>query len=105
MHAGVAQGWPTPALGVLGAVAALCIAALSRQEQQPVGTARSGAPATFQCPGFPLVPCLGAWVNLYLIAGLPPAAFARLVVWSAAGAAVYGGYSVWNSRLGVSKAL
>eukprot|EP00873_Tetraselmis_striata_P042262 jgi/Tetstr1/462526/TSEL_007515.t1 len=100
-NVGAAQGWPWPALATLGAGALLCIAGLARLEQHcPAGEA-----AGFVCPTFPAVPCLGAWVNLYLIAGLPSAAFVRLLLWSGVGAAVYGGYSVWHSRVGVSKAL
>ena len=54
----------------------------------------------FLCPWVPALPCLGGWVNLYLMASLPAASCTRLLAWSAAGAAVYLSYGVWHSTAG-----
>ncbi len=52
----------------------------------------------FFCPWVPYLPCLGAGVNMYLMAGLPATSAMRLVLWSLAGAVVYLSYGAWHSR-------
>jgi len=116
----VAQSWSTALVsGPAAAVAVAAIAALAAFPQRLPGDTAAALPKSeggqgaatsqpavgvFVCPGVPVLPCLGAWVNLYLMASLPPASCVRLLAWSAAGAVVYLAYGVWHSKAAGSAA-
>jgi basic amino acid/polyamine antiporter, APA family len=53
----------------------------------------------FRVPGVPVVPLLGIAFCLLLMAGLPLATWARLVIWLAIGLAIYFGYSRSHSAM------
>ena len=78
--------------GIVVLVAVCAVATLSRYEQAEYD-------AKFRCPLVPLLPCAGIWVNTHLILGLPSSALVRLVVWTAAGTALYCGYGMRHSKL------
>jgi APA family basic amino acid/polyamine antiporter len=56
-------------------------------------------PLTFKCPLVPLVPCAGIAINMYMLAGLQPAAWIRLGVWLAIGMLIYFAYGIWRSKM------
>lgn len=56
-------------------------------------------PRTFRCPGVPLIPILGIFSNIYLMANLATATWYRLVIWLVLGIVVYFGYGFRNSKL------
>jgi len=53
----------------------------------------------FKVPGVPFVPALSALVSFVLMAGLPGATWVRLLVWTAAGIALYFGYGYRHSEV------
>jgi len=56
-------------------------------------------PETFRCPLVPLLPCVGIFVNIYLIVSLPVEAFYRIVIWTAIGVSIYFIYGIRNSTM------
>ena len=60
---------------------------------------RPDLPRPFRMPMVPLLPLLSALVALVLMLGLPPATWARLVVWMGIGIAFYFTYGYRHSRL------
>ena len=46
-------------------------------------------PRPFRTPGFPLVPLAGMFACAYLMYGLPPDTWARLIIWMAIGLVIY----------------
>ena len=56
-------------------------------------------PESFQCPLVPFVPCMGIGINMYMLAGLKPAAWIRLGVWMFVGMLIYVFYGIWNSKM------
>jgi amino acid transporter len=53
----------------------------------------------FICPLVPWLPCMGMFTNIYLIASLDYMSYVRIVVWTAAGFAIYFGYGIVHSKL------
>jgi APA family basic amino acid/polyamine antiporter len=56
-------------------------------------------PRPFRTPAVNIVCPLGAIGCLYLIFGLPPDTWVRLIVWTIIGFAIYFGYGFRKSRL------
>lgn len=56
-------------------------------------------PDTFKCPLVPLVPCMGIAINSYMLAGLEPTAWIRLVVWLVIGLLIYFFYGIRYSKM------
>ena len=80
-------------IGILLAFTAVCIGVLVLRRTMPE------TPRPFRVPFAPLTCSLGVIVCLGLTLALPKDTWIRLVVWTAAGAAVYFGYGFWHSRL------
>jgi APA family basic amino acid/polyamine antiporter len=80
-------------IGILLAFTAVCIGVLVLRRTMPE------TPRPFRVPFAPLTCSLGVIVCLGLTLALPKDTWIRLVIWSAAGAAVYFGYGFWHSRL------
>jgi amino acid transporter len=57
------------------------------------------APRAFRCPRVPVVPILGALLSLLQMVSLPEGTWLRLLVWMAAGLALYFAYGRRHSRL------
>ena len=83
---------PLPVPIVFGAIAFLLFIALCFMKVY-------NTPTTFKCPLVPLIPCLGIAINMYMLAGLKPAAWIRLGVWLAIGLIIYAFYGIWNSKM------
>jgi APA family basic amino acid/polyamine antiporter len=81
-------------IGTLMAFAIVCAAVLILRVQRP------DAERPFRCPLVYVVAPLGVLVNVGLMLFLPPATWMRLVVWLAAGLAIYFCYGYWHSTLG-----
>lgn len=56
-------------------------------------------PLQFMCPLVPWLPCLGIFVNIYLLASQEPASYVRVAVWTALGMANYFLYGISHSAL------
>jgi len=56
-------------------------------------------PLKFTCPLVPWLPCLGIFVNMYLLASQEPASYIRVSVWTALGMANYFFYGISHSVL------
>lgn len=83
---------PLPVVVVFNALAFLLMVALWFQRTVNI-------PKTFKCPLVPLVPCLGIWVNFYMLSGLSFESWIRVGVWFAIGIGFYTLYGYWHSRL------
>jgi APA family basic amino acid/polyamine antiporter len=59
---------------------------------------RPDLPRPFRTPGSPVVPLLGVATCAYLMSGLPPDTWLRLLAWMGAGLIVYLGYGRRHSR-------
>lgn len=57
-------------------------------------------PIGFKTPLVPLIPCVGIYVNIFLILSLSPAALLRVVLWTIVGAIIYFAYGIRNSKQG-----
>jgi len=53
-------------------------------------------PSTFACPWVPFVPCLGIFVNFYLMMGLPIDALEYTAIWCGMGLLIYFCYGIRN---------
>jgi len=80
-------------IGTLLAFMTVCIAVLVLRRKHPE------MPRPFRTPAVNVVCPLGAIGCLYLIFGLPPDTWVRLIVWTIIGFAIYFGYGFRNSRL------
>ena len=80
-------------IGTLIAFMAVCIGVLVLRKTRPE------LPRPFRVPFAPVTCVLGALGCFYLIYGLPPDTWIRLVVWTALGILVYFSYGFWNSKL------
>jgi len=60
-------------------------------------------PRPFKTPFFPVVPILGIFVCLYLMAGLPWHTWERLIIWLLIGIIIYFGYSRFHSKIRLEK--
>jgi basic amino acid/polyamine antiporter, APA family len=58
-------------------------------------------PDGFKTPLVPIVPCVGAYINIYLIFSLDIWAIARVFAWTLLGLIIYFLYSVRNSKQGI----
>jgi APA family basic amino acid/polyamine antiporter len=56
-------------------------------------------PRPFRTPGYPLVPLGGMLACGYLMYGLPPDTWARLIIWMAVGLVIYFAYGRRHSRV------
>jgi APA family basic amino acid/polyamine antiporter len=81
-------------IGTLLAFAIVCGGVLVLRYTDP------GIPRPFRTPGVPLVPILGIAACFYLMLGLPPDTWARLIIWMAIGLAIYFLYGRRHSKVG-----
>jgi APA family basic amino acid/polyamine antiporter len=80
-------------IGTLFAFVLVCIGIMVMRKTHPE------LPRPFRTPFVPVVPIIGIFVNLFLMAGLGWENWARLFIWMALGLAVYFGYSRHHSHL------
>jgi APA family basic amino acid/polyamine antiporter len=80
-------------IGILLAFTAVCAGVLVLRRTMP------DVPRAFRVPLAPVTCTAGVIVCLALTLALPKDTWIRLLVWSAAGFAVYFGYGFWHSRL------
>ena len=80
-------------IGTLLAFAIVCAGVLVLRRTDP------DRPRPFRVPLSPLVPILGIAACLYLMIGLPPDTWARLIVWMALGLVIYFVYGRKRSKL------
>jgi amino acid transporter len=81
-------------LGLLVALAGLVVLLLL-----PRGTPKNIA---FTCPGMPAVPLVSIAINIYLLVSLSPLTWVRFGVWCFIGAAIYLGYGMHHSKVGLA---
>jgi len=62
-------------------------------------------PKTFVCPWVPLLPLLGIAVNIFMLTGLQPYAWARLGGWTFIGVLIYFFYGISHSRMRINQKL
>lgn len=79
-------------------LALLCLVPPVMISRLPVAES-TGPPLNFMCPLVPWLPCLGIFVNMYLLASQEAASYIRVVVWTALGMANYFLYGMWHSTL------
>ncbi len=79
-------------IGTLSAFALVCLAVIHLRRSQP------GLVRPFRVPGSPALPALGIIACLGLMASLPWATWARLIVWLVIGMAIYLFYGHRNAR-------
>jgi APA family basic amino acid/polyamine antiporter len=60
---------------------------------------RPNIPRPFRTPMVPVVPILGVLICGYMMYGLPPDTWIRLIVWMVIGLAIYFLYGMRNSRI------
>ena len=58
-------------------------------------------PNGFATPLVPIVPCVGIYINLFLVFSLDPLALLRVVLWTILGMCIYFLYGIRYSRQGV----
>lgn len=58
-------------------------------------------PNGFKTPLVPVVPCVGIYINLFLIFSLSPAALLRVILWTIVGLIIYFTYSIRYSKQGI----
>jgi APA family basic amino acid/polyamine antiporter len=80
-------------IGTLMAFAIVCAAVLILRHTHPE------IPRPFRCPWAYVVAPLGIAVNLYMMTGLPPETWLRLVIWLAIGLALYFSFGHRRSEL------
>jgi APA family basic amino acid/polyamine antiporter len=80
-------------IGTLLAFVIVSLGVLAMRRRQPA------LPRPFRTPWVPVVPIASAVVSLALMASLPAATWARLVIWMAIGVVLYFGYGARRSRL------
>jgi APA family basic amino acid/polyamine antiporter len=80
-------------IGTLLAFAIVCAGVLVLRRTDP------DRPRPFRVPFSPVVPLLGIAACLYLMIGLPPDTWARLIVWMALGLVIYFVYGRKRSKL------
>jgi APA family basic amino acid/polyamine antiporter len=79
-------------------LAILCLVPPVMISRLPQPTA-TGPPLNFMCPLVPWLPCLGIFVNVYLLASQEPASYIRVAVWTTLGMANYFFYGISHSIL------
>jgi len=80
-------------IGTLLAFAIVCVGVFVLRFTDP------GISRPFRTPAFWLVCPLGAFFCVWLMSGLPPDTWARLILWMAIGIVIYGYYGVRHSKL------
>jgi len=60
---------------------------------------RPNIPRPFRTPLVPVVPILGVLICGYMMRGLPPDTWIRLIVWMAIGLVIYFAYGKGHSRI------
>ena len=63
---------------------------------------RPDLPRPFRTPASPVVPLLGVATCAYLMSGLPPDTWLRLILWMGAGLVIYAAYGRRHSRVRAS---
>jgi len=81
-------------IGTLLAFAIVCGGVLVLRYTDP------DIPRPFRTPGVPVIPVLGIAACFYLMLGLPPDTWARLIIWMAIGLAIYFLYGRRHSKVG-----
>jgi APA family basic amino acid/polyamine antiporter len=66
---------------------------------------RPDLPRPFRTPASPLVPLLGVATCAYLMSGLPPDTWLRLLAWMGAGLVIYAAYGRRHSRVRAARGL
>ena len=84
-------------IGTLLAFAIVCVGVLVLRFTDPE------IPRPFRTPVFWIVSPLGTFFCLWLMYGLPPDTWARLIVWMALGIVIYGLYGIRHSKLNASR--
>jgi APA family basic amino acid/polyamine antiporter len=82
-----------PSIGTLFAFVVVCIAVVIMRKKEP------GLPRPFKTPWVPVVPYVGVFVNLGLMAGLGAITWAAFLIWMVVGLVVYFTYSRHTSRV------
>jgi APA family basic amino acid/polyamine antiporter len=80
-------------IGTLMAFAIVCAAVMILRNTHPE------LPRPFRCPALYVVAPLGIAVNVYMMTGLPPETWLRLVIWLAIGLVIYFGFGHHRSEL------
>jgi basic amino acid/polyamine antiporter, APA family len=80
-------------IGTLFAFVVVCIAVVIMRKKEP------GLPRPFKTPWVPVVPYVGVFVNLGLMAGLGAITWAAFLIWMVVGLVVYFTYSRHTSRV------
>ena len=80
-------------IGTLFAFALVCAGIIILRYTDP------DRPRVFKTPFVPVVPLLGIFMCIYLMAGLPTVTWIRFGVWLAAGLVLYFAYGFWKSKL------
>ena len=96
--AGISYELPAPVPALSGVGCLLCALALAVLPQQVPVAAVPDRPI-FACPMVPLVPCAGAFINIYMMFSLSVEALLRLVAWTALGFVIYSAYGIKHSAL------
>lgn len=76
--------------GGLAFIPFICFLFLKQQSQEM---------KTFKTPLVPFIPMAGIALNLYMMAGLNPAAWYRVIIWIFIGLVLYFGYGIRHSKL------
>ena len=80
-------------IGTLLAFVIVCAGVLVLRRTEP------HLPRPFKTPLYPVVPLLGVLSCFWLMYGLPPDTWARLIVWMGLGLLVYFGYGRRHSKV------
>jgi basic amino acid/polyamine antiporter, APA family len=80
-------------IGTLFAFVVVCIAVVIMRKKEP------GLPRPFKTPWVPVVPYVGVFVNLGLMAGLGAITWEAFLIWMALGLVIYFAYSRHTSRV------
>lgn len=83
---------------VLISMAILCLVPPTMISRLPQPSP-TGPPLNFMCPLVPWLPCLGIFVNVYLMASLDSSSYIRVAVWTGIGMANYFLYGISHSVL------
>jgi len=91
--------WPIWVIIVLGLVCVCPVVMISRL---PVSQHNFPKAGHFVCPLVPWLPCMGIFINVYLIASLDFYSYVRIFVWTVVGLTIYFAYGIVHSALGLT---
>jgi APA family basic amino acid/polyamine antiporter len=80
-------------IGTLAAFVVCCVGVIVLRIREP------NRERKFSCPGYPVVPALGAILSLVLMFSLPWLTWIRFIAWFAVGVIIYFAYGMRNSAL------